>query len=212
MNAAIGLFGGTFDPIHLGHIRMAEAFQHELGLSRVHLIPAGQPYHRTGGSQATGEQRLEMVRRAIVNQPDMQVDTREISRNKPAYTVETLEEIRQELPTDTIIWLLIGGDSLAQLHTWHRWQELFTLCNIAVAMRPGIIIETLPDIIKAEWNTRQVFDFSKPASCGTIRPLTLPPLDISATEVRRRLALQENCSDILNPDVETYIRQQGLYC
>jgi nicotinate-nucleotide adenylyltransferase len=207
----LGLFGGTFDPIHAAHLRMAQAFRNELQLGEVRLIPAGQPYHRQHGPHASPAQRLDMVRLAIAGLPGLSVDAREVQRDKPAYTIDTLEEIRAEVGPETPLWWLIGGDSLASLHTWLRWTELFALANIAVALRPGFDESRLPAAVRAQWQARQVTDFSNGSPSGTMRPLALPPLDVSATGIRQRLHNGADVGQLLSAPVLGYIRQHQLY-
>ncbi|MBV8680104.1 MAG: nicotinate-nucleotide adenylyltransferase [Aquitalea sp.] len=210
--AALGLFGGTFDPIHAAHLRMAQAFRTELQLDAVRLIPAGQPYHRQHGAHASPEQRLAMVQLAIAGLPGLYADAREVHRNKPAYTIDTLQEIRAEVGPDVALWWLIGGDSLASLHTWRRWEDLFALANIAVALRPGFDQTRLHPAVRTQWQQRQVTDFSNASPSGTMRPLALPPLDVSATEIRQRLRTGANVEHLLSTPVLGYIRQHRLYC
>ncbi|WP_440028937.1 nicotinate-nucleotide adenylyltransferase [Chromobacterium amazonense] len=211
MNPRIGVFGGTFDPIHHAHLRMARAFAAELQLDEVRLIPAGQPYHRDSGPRASPAERLEMVRLAVAGEPALRADDREIRRPRAAYTVETLRELRAELGPAAELWFLIGGDSLAQLSSWKAWRELFALANLAVALRPGFDPDQLPPPVLDEWRTRQVHDFSNRTASGTIRPLALPPLDLSATRLRAMLAADEAVDGLIDPAVLAYIRRQGLY-
>ncbi|MBI3144367.1 MAG: nicotinate-nucleotide adenylyltransferase [Pseudogulbenkiania sp.] len=211
MNRAIGLFGGTFDPIHNAHLRMAEAFRDQCRLAEVRLIPAGQPYHRAQAPHASPEQRLAMVRLAIAGRPGLVADAREVRRPRPAYTVETLEEVRAELRPEVPLWLLIGGDSLATLDRWRRWRELFELAHVAVALRPGFDPATLPPAVRHEWQTRQVPDFPNRTPSGTIRPLALPPVALSATDIRARLARGDDVSMLIPPPVLGYLRAHRLY-
>ncbi|MEO9453936.1 nicotinate (nicotinamide) nucleotide adenylyltransferase [Chromobacterium phragmitis] len=153
MNARVGVFGGTFDPVHHAHLRMARAFAGELGLDLVRLIPAGQPYHRAEGPRASAAQRLDMVKLAIAGDAKLLADGREIRRARPAYTVDTLRELRAELGAAAELWFLIGGDSLAALSSWKNWRELFRLANLAVAMRPGFDPAALPPEVFQEWKT-----------------------------------------------------------
>ncbi|MGL6070839.1 nicotinate-nucleotide adenylyltransferase [Craterilacuibacter sp.] len=207
----IGLYGGTFDPIHCAHLRLAAALRDELQLDEVRLVPAGQPYHRDHGPHASARQRLDMVRLAIKGEPGLIADDREVRRQKNAYTVDTLQELRTELGPDAELWCLIGGDSLARLPSWHHWQDIFTLANLAVALRPGFDPAHLEPAIRAEWQTRQVFDFSNRTPSGTIRALTLAPVDVSATRIRARLAAGEDAGGLVPAAVLDYIRQQQLY-
>lgn len=211
MSARVGVFGGTFDPVHHAHLRMARAFADELALDEVRLIPAGQPYHRQEGPRASAAQRLDMVKLAIAADARLKVDEREIRRHRPAYTVDTLRELRAELGAAAELWFLVGGDSLAALSSWKNWRELFRLANLAVAMRPGFDPAALPPEVRQEWQTRQVSDFSNRTASGTIRPLALPPLDLSATRLRAQLAADEPVEGLIDPAVLAYIRRQRLY-
>ncbi|MEO2217524.1 nicotinate-nucleotide adenylyltransferase [Chromobacterium vaccinii] len=211
MNARVGVFGGTFDPVHHAHLRMARAFADELALDEVRLIPAGQPYHRQEGPRASAAQRLDMVKLAIAADARLAVDEREIRRHRPAYTVDTLRELRAELGAAAELWFLVGGDSLAALSSWKDWRELFRLANLAVAMRPGFDPAALPPEVRQEWQARQVSDFSNRTASGTIRPLALPPLDLSATRLRAQLAADEPVEGLIDPAVLAYIRRQRLY-
>ena len=132
----IGVFGGTFDPIHFGHLRLAEEMAEGLGLSQVRFIPAGQPPHR-GAPRTAASHRLEMVRRAIAGNPRFEVDAREVQRPDPSYTVDTLTALRAELGNEQPLWLLLGADAFSGLPSWHQWRQLFELANIVVAARPG---------------------------------------------------------------------------
>jgi nicotinate-nucleotide adenylyltransferase len=132
----LGLFGGTFDPVHFGHLRLAEEAIGDLGLGGVRWIPAGQPPHR-GRPQVTGQQRLEMVLRSTAENAGFSVDASEVAAAAPSYTVHTLERLRGELGADRSLVLLVGADAFAGLPTWHRWRDLFNLAHIAVSQRPG---------------------------------------------------------------------------
>lgn len=207
----VGVFGGTFDPVHAAHLRMADAFWQQCRLTQLHLVPAGQPYHRAQGPQASAEQRLAMLQLAIAGRPGWRADDREVHRPRHAYTIETLEEIRAELPAGSALWFLVGGDSLQNLHTWHRWPELFDVANLAVAVRPGFDPAHLHPDIARRWQAAQVADFSNSAPSGTMRALTLPPVPLSATQLRTQLAQGEDCSGQIAKPVLAYIRQHQLY-
>lgn len=210
-NAAVGLFGGTFDPIHQAHLRMARAFLAEAALSELRLIPAGDPYHRPQQCVASAMHRLAMVTLAVRNEPRMCVDSREIRRNRQSYTIDTLEEVRNEIGKQTPLWFLIGTDSLLHLDNWHRWQELFELANLAVAIRPGFSEDDLPVAVRHEWLGRQSTKVPNPAASGTILRLALPPLDLSASTVRQCLARNADISHLVPPAIASYICEHGLY-
>lgn len=205
----IGLFGGTFDPIHSAHLRMALALRDELRLDEVRLIPAGVPYHRDQSPDASPAQRLEMARLAISGQTGLSLDPREVERPRAAYTVETLREIRAEVGPDLPLWWLLGADSYAQLESWRHWQELLQLANLAVAGRPGFDPAQLSPALAKLWHERQTGQLD--AASGIIRHLALPPLDVSASELRQQLARGNAPAQLIPPAVLDYIARQRLY-
>jgi nicotinate-nucleotide adenylyltransferase len=207
----VGVFGGTFDPIHLAHLAIAQAFIRETGLNQLRLIPAGEPYHRADECTASAEHRLKMVQLAIADQPAMQADDREIRRNRPSYTIETLEEIRTEIGSQAPLWFLIGSDSLQRLDTWKRWPELFELAHLAVAMRPGFTEQDLPAPILQQWQTRQSGRIPNSSASGTIQRLVMPPLELSASAIRASLASDMDISHLVPPVIASYIDHHGLY-
>lgn len=208
---AIGLFGGTFDPIHCGHVAIACALRDELALDQVRLLPTGIPPHRPP-PQASNTQRRDMVALAIEGEARLSVDDRELSRGRYCYTVETLAELRAELGEAVPLVFLIGGDSLLSLHTWHDWRHLLDLAHLAVAHRPGADLAAGLHPAVAELY-RQV---SKPASRpvlshGNIYVLSAPPRDISATELRERLRSGAPTEGLLPEAVRRYIFNNRLY-
>lgn len=212
MNApVIGVFGGTFDPFHAAHLRMARAFVHEAGLTELRLIPAGQPYHRAQGCAAGAGHRLEMVRLGIAGEPAMRVDDREIRRQGQSYTIDTLEEIRAEIGPSAPLWFLVGADALSGLDGWKRWRELFDLAHLAVAMRPGFDADRLPHTVRQEWNTRLAPSATASRPSGTILRLALDPLDLSASNIRDLLTRSGDISRLVPPAIAAYILKHGLY-
>ena len=183
----LGLFGGTFDPIHYGHLRLAEEAIAHLGLGGVRWLPAGQPPHR-GVPQVTAGQRLDMVRRATTGNPRFFVDASEVEADAPSYTVHTLERLRRELGERQPLVLLVGADAFAGLATWHRWRDIFSLAHVAVSHRPGFPVETasLPHELATEFHDRRLADASalKAAPAGGIVTFAMTQLAISATQVR----------------------------
>ncbi len=131
----MALLGGTFDPVHYGHLRCADEARQKLGLKNLYLLPAGSPPHRDE-PQATCKQRLDMLQLARREFPLLLIDDRETRRNGPSYMVDTLQELRQELPNRSLL-LLIGQDVANQLHSWYQWQQLFELAHIVILTRPG---------------------------------------------------------------------------
>ncbi len=207
---AIGVFGGTFDPIHLGHLRLARALRDELQLAEVRLIPTGQPPHRPHPQTAPAH-RLAMLQLAIADEVGLYADDREIRRPRLCYTVETLQEIRAEIGAQMPLYCLIGADSFVHLHTWHQWRQLFTLAHLVVAWRPGFAPDQLDDAVAQEWKHRQASDFAKQSPAGTIRALSLAPADFSATTIRATFARGATPADQLTPQVLDYIRHHRLY-
>lgn len=209
----IGIFGGTFDPIHFGHLRLAEEMAAALGLSRVLFMPAGQPPHREA-PRIAATHRLEMVRRAIADNPFFAVDAREVQRAQPSYTVESLTSLRDELGPDQPIWLLLGADAFLGLASWHQWQRLFGLANIAVVTRPGaqsLQPDDMQEPLKSEVLNRQVADHTAAGPAGSVWLQHMTPLEISATAIRETLGRQGSVRYLLPDTVLNYIYEHQLY-
>jgi nicotinate-nucleotide adenylyltransferase len=209
----IGVFGGTFDPIHFGHLRLAEEMAEAIGLERVLIIPAGQPPHR-GAPRTAAAHRLEMVRRAIAGNPRFVLDAREVESPRPSYTVDTLTALRAELGDQQPLWLLLGADAFLDLPTWHEWRRLFDLAHIAVAQRPGARLmqsDAMLDPLKSEVLPRQMADRPAAGPAGSVLLRAMTPLDISATAIRELLARRGSARYLLPDAVLDYIHQQKLY-
>ena len=189
MTSVLGLLGGTFDPIHCGHIELAREVRAALALSAVRFVPAGDPPHRAA-PVATAAHRLEMVELAIAGEPGLEVDAREIDRPGRSYTVPTLVELRSEEPARRLA-LILGADAFLGLPTWHRWRELFDLAHLVVVARPGVSFEdAMPPALADEWARRLRRDGAALAggSAGAIvtQPISAHP--ISASAIRPQLA------------------------
>lgn len=217
MTSPTGILGGTFDPVHFGHLRLAQELAEGLGLREVRFVPAGAPPHRTPPF-ASPQQRLEMVRLGLAGNPLFRLDEREISKPTPCYTVETLLDLRRELGVAQPLCLFMGADAFLGLSTWHRWRELFELAHIAVAQRPGFssltrAAATMPPELRNELNQRLVNEpealRGAPAGAVIVQPVTA--LDISATQIRQALAAGFNPRYLLPDAVLDYIRTNGLY-
>jgi nicotinate-nucleotide adenylyltransferase len=184
--AALAIFGGTFDPVHLGHLSVAwEAA--ELLDAEVRLLPASVPPHRTAPI-ASAEQRVAMLRAALQGQSRLTLDTRELQRSGPSYTIDTFIELRAEQGERPLV-LLIGADAFAGLPSWHRWRELFDVAHIGVLSRPGIEA-VLSDELQEMIAGRRVDDAAalRHVSAGKLIELAVTPLEISATRIRELLA------------------------
>lgn len=211
---AIGVMGGTFDPIHFGHLRLAEDMADALDLYRVLFIPAGQPPHR-GTPHTQASHRLEMVRRAIAGNPRFTADAREVQCPRPSYTVDTLAALRAELGIGPPLWLLLGADAFLGLPGWHDWRQLFDLANIAVATRPGAQLMqpgAIMEPLKGEVAQRQVAGRNQANTpAGSVLLRATPPLDISATAIRGMLARHDSARYLLPDAVLDYIHEHQLY-
>lgn len=197
----IGLFGGTFDPIHNGHLHIARSFADELDLESVILLPAGDPYHKTAPRTAA-HHRLAMAEIAAQADSRLAVSDCDIVRQGATYTHDTVQIFRQHFPAAEL-WLLIGMDSLLQLHTWHRWQNLVRQCRIAAAPRPGSSLAQAPAPLQT-W-------LAEALPQGRLHILQAEPLPISSSQIRQQLAAEHTSPDI-PPAVLSYIRQHQLYC
>lgn len=186
-NRPIGILGGTFDPVHNGHLRLAVELAQLLALAEVRLVPCARPPHRTDPAAAPG-QRAKWLRVAIANQPDLRLDDRELLRDGPSYTVDTLASLRTDLP-DTPLCLIMGRDVFASLPDWHHWRQIFEYAHIILVDRPGVA-PALPQAAAAELEQRE----SRAANglvndvAGRIHICEPPSLEISSSRIRALLA------------------------
>ena len=210
MARRIGVLGGTFDPIHIGHLRGALEVAELLALDEVRLIPSARPPHRDT-PQVTAEQRLQLVRLAAEGEPLLRVDDRELARTTPSWTIDTLESLRGELGVDDQLFLLLGWDAFCGLPSWHRWTELLQHCHLLVMQRPDADTEA-PEALRDLLAARSV---NEPAAlCGPAGQIVFvwqTPLAVSATDIRRRLATGRSVRFLLPDAVLHYIDAHGLY-
>ena len=206
----VGIFGGTFDPIHYGHLRTAFEMLQALEFGEVRFMPSGDPPHR-GKTYADAELRLQMVQVAVEGQDGFSVDPRELRRAGPSYTVDTLTELREELG-ETPIGLIVGMDAFLGLPTWHRWDELLQLGHIVVAHRPGWKapdIGALGDLI-SERGTHRISDLhDNAAGCVHIHAVT--QLEISSTEIRELVAAGRDPRFLMPDSVREIIINSNCY-
>jgi nicotinate-nucleotide adenylyltransferase len=203
MAKGIALFGGTFDPIHHGHLIAARAVMEQLDYERVVFIPAPNPPHKVGHGLSDAADRLEMVALAIAGEPRLEVSDIEIRRAGLSYTILTVEAYRQAVGPEVPLAWIIGGDSLPELHTWYRVRELVDACRIVTAVRPGYEkpdLEPLRQVLSAEQVRRLSADV-----------LTTPRIDISATDIRRRRRAGQSIRYLVPEAVAAYIEKRGLY-
>ncbi|MGO4475606.1 nicotinate-nucleotide adenylyltransferase [Massilia sp. 2TAF26] len=217
MIRCIALLGGSFDPVHDGHVALAELFAHLLHPDELRIMPAGRPWQKKAGLEAGDADRVAMLELAFAHAacPAI-VDLREIERDTPTYTVETLRELRAELGPDASIVFLMGADQLQKLDSWIDWKDLFALANFGVAARPGYRLDAafLPPAVAQELTPRLATPEEVRASkAGKVCLAHTLAVDISATEVRA--ALKDNApskvSALLAPQVLDYIQQHNLY-
>jgi nicotinate-nucleotide adenylyltransferase len=206
----IGFFGGTFDPIHYGHLHAARTAASALRLEWVALILAARPGHRV--ARATIEQRWQMLQLALAGDTVLRADDREIRRSAASYTVDTLKELRAERGHDqSFVWLL-GWDAYRELPSWNRWEELLSLSHLGVLRRPGVggdLSATMTQFTRAHAAADAMQLHTRPA--GLVTFVTAPMLRISATVVRDKLGRGEDVADLLPSGVRTYINQHHLY-
>lgn len=189
LDAPVAMLGGTFDPVHYGHLRLAAEVRDALALPEVRLVPAGDPPHR-GAPEASAADRIAMLELAVAGFPGLTIDTRETRRSGKSYTVLTLEELRSERPRSPLL-LLLGADAFRGLASWHRWQRLFDLAHLVVVPRPGTAAATdLPPALEREWRTRHTDDpsalRSRLAGSIYVQPISAQP--ISSTAIRAALS------------------------
>ncbi|MDF1820431.1 MAG: nicotinate-nucleotide adenylyltransferase [Alcanivoracaceae bacterium] len=199
------LFGGTFDPVHRAHISCARAVSRALGGAVVDLMPNAVPPHRPQPG-ASPEQRLDMLALAVAGHASLRVDPRELQRDGPSWTIDTLEALQREEPRRPRI-LVMGADSFAGFDNWHRWQDYARLCHLVVLPRPGA--DTPSARVQALFRETGA-DNLLASAAGNRLMLTAPVLDVSATAVREALARKGSCPAVSDP-VLAYIRRHGLY-
>jgi len=210
----VGILGGTFDPVHIGHLRAALEVRAALGLAQVRLIPAKLPPHRPQ-PVASAAHRLAMLRLAVRGVPGLVVDDCELQRTGPSYTVDTLTGLRAQFGRRPLC-LLVGDDAFRDLTSWHRWQALFDLAHVVVMQRPPLAHapdQSLPPALAQEVDGRSAHSphdlVARPA--GLVWRQPLPPLDISASRVRAALRAGHSARFLVTDGCLRYIRRHHLY-
>lgn len=202
----IGINGGTFDPVHYGHLRPALEVQQQLGLEQVLFVPCYQPVHRNQ-PHASAQQRCEMVELAIINQPSFKLETYEVDQGGPSYMVQTLAALKRRVPNDSLV-LMMGTDAFVKFHKWHDWQGILKLANIVVMHRPG---EPVPLNCESGliFQDHQVAKLTK--ASGQIVEAAVTQLDISSTLIREHIQRGDAVDYLLPSCVMAVIEKQGLY-
>ena len=212
----LGIYGGTFDPVHHAHLRLAEEASDALKLPRVRWIPNGQPALR-GAPGVGARQRLDMVRLAIAGNPRFELDAAEVEAEQPSYTVPTLERLRRVdvCGTERPLVLLVGADAFAGMTAWHRWESLFELAHVGVAHRPGYSLDAerlplaLADVFRQRFCRDPALLATAPA--GRIATFAMTPLDISATKIRSLLSNGASPRYLLPDGVLAHIQAHRFY-
>jgi nicotinate-nucleotide adenylyltransferase len=206
----IGIMGGMFDPVHIGHIRVAVAAQQALRLDQVRLIPCGIPNHRDQ-ALCSSLQRLDMLRLAVADDSSLVVDDRELNRQGTSYTYDTLLSLRQEFQ-QAGLYFILGIDAFATLDRWHRWRELFELCHFVVIERPGYH-GTLSDNLQVQIRRRRVRNVSElfDKKYGSILELEGLDSPVSSSMVRDHIARNDSLDQLLDPAVAGYLNKHQLY-
>lgn len=210
MTSPIGIFGGTFDPVHFGHLRAASEIKELLNLADFRLLPAGQPPHRNT-TFASGEHRLAMLRLAVADHPDVAVDDREVRRQGASYMVDTLDQLRRQYPRRPLL-LLVGQDAVNGLDRWHRWRDLLQLAHLVVMTRPSAepaYGEELATVLEPAYCAEREALFRRPA--GHVHYLEVTKLAISSTKIRALIQAGRDIRFLLPERVISYIRYHRLY-
>jgi nicotinate-nucleotide adenylyltransferase len=196
----LGLLGGTFDPIHVGHLVIAKEVRLRLALSEILFIPAGNPWLKSERTITPGEHRLEMVRLAISSHPHFTVSDIELKRPGPSYSVDTVSALREELGRDVGLYLIIGYDELSELSLWKEPVRLAEMCHIVGVKRPGYA--------KLNWHS---LEQAVGGISSRVIVLDVPQLDVSSTQIRQRIATGLSIRYLVPEAVERYILEHGLY-
>ena len=195
-----GILGGTFDPVHIGHMAVADVVKDELGLAEVVFMPAGKPWLKADVSVLSAGHRLNMVRLAIAGEPYFKASTMEIERVGPTYSVDTMAEMRREIEDDGELFFIIGWDNLVELPRWHQPERLIPLCRLVAVPRVGFPVPNLASI-----------EASIPGISQRVIMLDKPQIDISASAIRERVRQGLPISHLVPEAVEKYIKENGLY-
>ena len=210
----IGLMGGTFNPVHLAHLRIAEEARDLCGLDKVVFIPAADPPHKPLAGDVPFRQRYEMVRLAIAGNPAFELSDIEGQRPGKSYSIDTIAAFRREHPEDQLFFI-IGSDSFLEIGLWHRYVEIFQSCSLIVVERPGYPVNdpvsALPVAIRGEVRYTRDLHRQEHTAGTTVKFLSGCPLEVSSSEIRRLAAAGHSITYLVPPEVEAYIKEQRIY-
>jgi len=207
----VGLLGGTFDPIHYGHLAVARAAQQALVLDHVRFIPSARPPHRPDSPQASEYHRVAMIRLAIADETGWEVSDLELRRHGPSYTYDTLSTLNRDGLPPSQIFFITGADAFAEIATWHRYPEVLDLAHFIVVARPGFSIEALRGRVPALANRMiEPADLAVSSAPRIVLVAAATP-DVSSTAIRGRAARRESLDGLVPPAVSAYISQHDLY-
>ncbi len=218
--SSVGLLGGTFNPIHNGHVAIARQAREVLALDRVVLIPTGDPPHKPHENLAAAKDRFEMVRLAIASDPSLSISDVEVRRSGKSYSIDTIRLLQQEYGPEARLFFLIGLDAFLEFPTWRDPATLLTLCSFVVLSRPGLSFQALsglpfiPPIPQAsllELDAGRSVRLDVPVGAQSLICLRLPPNSVSASDIRARIAQGAPTANLLPPVVESYILQHHIY-
>jgi len=196
----VGIFGGTFNPIHIAHLIVASEVRWKARLDKVIFIPCSLPPHKEAVDLAGGEERMEMIRLAISGNPYFELSPIEVMRGGKSYTIDTLREIRSKMKPDDELFFLLGYDMLVELQTWKEVDSILSICRLLAVKRPGYIIDSSYWIPPGkEWWLERIDFFD------------IPEIGISSSEIRRRVRMGMPISYMVPKAVEDYIMEKGLY-
>lgn len=196
----IGVMGGTFDPVHMGHLLIAEEARTRLNLAEILFVPAGLPWLKADRPISSVEHRVEMVRLAIADKPYFKLSTVDLERAGPTYTVDTIAALQGQIGAGDELFLILGWDSLAELPEWHEASRLVTMCRLVVAPRPGYPLPKLKSL-----------EASIPGISQRVMLMDKPNIDISASDIRERVAKGLSIRHLVPEPVNRYIKEHKLY-
>ena len=209
-NRRIGIMGGSFNPVHYGHLRVASDAKRRLALDAMYIMPAAQSPLKAEHS-VTAEHRLAMLELALTEFPELQLDTRELDREGPSYTVDSLQALREEVGSAATLYFIIGDDLLPTLDRWSRWQALTNYAHLIVANRPGEFL-TMPGEVTAWWHGREMPLAQLPTlPSGRVSRLECSLVDVSSSELRQLLKSGDRQTEMIPQPVMEYISRNSLY-